>query len=343
MKLIKMLLALNLVLMGSSAFGQISKLYTGTLIDAHSQVRCDIDPIEVGQLIESANVDYVLLSASGCNKREKFFSDMVTQHENLASVVSKHDKSFGLAGMKNLNGDGRWHPEALIKAVDIGDKADFKGVAEILIQHAVWDGGDARLRTDGVQLKITDKEFLDAVRFIKKRDVPVIIHIEFNDSADKREKTIEELKSLLTEFPDQPFALIHIGQASPEIASNLLSSHKNIYFLTSMTSGFNQIVTRGKQVHHQSGWETFYEVSGKNMKQHVSNPEWRPVWRDLVLAYPNNFVLAFDNVFAGNWRNRLPRDILIWRRGLDQLPPDIANKVACDNAKRLWKLPVDCK
>ena len=78
------------------------------------------------------------------------------------------------------------------------------------------------------------------------------------------------------------------------------------------------------------------------MKQHASNPFWRNEWRQLVLDYPDKFILGFDNVFAGNWRNRYKVDIAIWRRGLARLEPNVAKQLACSNAKKLWGLPITC-
>jgi hypothetical protein len=317
--------------------------YRGTLIDGHSQVRCDINPVEVGQIINSTNIDYVMLSASGCNKREKFFSDPLTQYKNLADVVTGNSKIFGLAGMKNLTNQGVWNHAALKESWKIGEQAKFKGIAEILFQHAVWDGEDARLEYVGLQLRLSGSDLEKIILFHEEKKFPFIIHIEFNDSADKKENTLKDLRILLNQHPSVSFVLIHVGQASPEIARELLANHSNIYFLTSMTSGFNQIFTRGKEVHHQDGWETFFDVSGKNMKQHASRPKWRPEWLSLVSDYPDKFVVGFDNVFAGNWRNRYRVDVAIWRRALAQLDRELAGQLACGNAKRLWGLPVDCQ
>jgi len=326
----------------SSANAEAIKPYKGTLIDAHSQVRCDINPIEVGKIISVTDIDYVMLSASGCNKREKFFSTPITQYKNLADVVAENPKIFGLAGMKNLTNKGVWNLKALEQSWKVGEQASFKGIAEILFQHAVWDGQDARLEYGGLQLNLQGADFEKVIKFHEERNFPLIMHIELNDSKDKREETLTDLIVLLSQHPSVSFVLIHVGQASPEIARNLLKNHTNIYFLTSMTSGFNQIFTRGKKVHHQDGWETFFDVSGKNMKQHASSPKWRPEWQNLISDYPNNFILGFDNVFAGNWRNRYRVDVNIWRRGLAQLDKNLAMQFACGNAKRLWNLPVDC-
>jgi len=76
----------------SSANAQSIEPYKGSLIDGHSQVRCDINPIEVGNIINVTEIDYVMLSASGCNKREKFFSSPITQYKNLADVVAENPR-----------------------------------------------------------------------------------------------------------------------------------------------------------------------------------------------------------------------------------------------------------
>ncbi len=96
-----------------SANAQLIEPYKGKLIDGHSQVRCDINPTEVGKIINLTDIDYVMLSASGCNKREKFFSNPTTQYKNLADVVIDNPKIFGLAGMKNLTNKGVWNLSAL--------------------------------------------------------------------------------------------------------------------------------------------------------------------------------------------------------------------------------------
>ena len=325
-----------------NSYGQSAPLYRGTLVDAHSQVRCDIDPVEVGEIINSRNINYVLLSASGCNKKEKFFSDVVTQYKNLAKVVVENKKIFGLAGMKNFSNAGVWRFSEAEKSWEVAEEAGFKGLAEILIQHAVWDGQDSRLKFAGLQMNLADKGLEKVIEFSGQKKFPVILHIELNDSADKREETVRKLEELLVKYDSQSFVLIHLGQASPKIAKELLAKYKNIFFLTSMASGFYQIFTRGKEVHHQDGWETFFEVEGKNMQQHASNPFWRNEWRQLVLDYPDKFILGFDNVFAGNWRNRYKVDIAIWRRGLARLEPNVAKQLACSNAKKLWGLPITC-
>ena len=329
--------------------------YLGTLIDAHSQVRCDLDPMDAKRHIEkNRDIDYVLLSAGGCYKNEKYFSFYLNtkqQHSKLSEAALSSSKIFYLAGMKDvtnknnkwdLGKNNKWDLGSLDDAFGINTTDQFVGAAEILIQHAIWDGGDKRLTTMGVNVDLEDSNLEKIINKFKARKFPLILHLELGDASYKSDKTVASLGRLLQNHPDQKFVLIHLAQASPDIAKSLLQRYKNVYFLTSMASGFNQIVTRGKEVHHQSGWNTFFNVESRSMKQHVKNPEWRSEWLALVNGYPDRFVFALDNVFKGNWENRFPKELKIWRNALGQLDSSIAVQIACDNAKQLWSLPVEC-
>ena len=185
-----------------NSYGQPAPFFRGTLVDAHSQVRCDIDPVEVGEIYNSRYIDYVLLSASGCNKKEKFFSDVVTQYKNLAKVVVENKKIFGLAGMKKFLNAGVWRFSEAEKSWEVAEEAGFKGLAEILIQHAVWDGQDSRLTFAGLQMNLADKGLEKVIEFSGQKKFPVILHIELNDSADKREETVRKLEEFFFKLSD---------------------------------------------------------------------------------------------------------------------------------------------
>jgi hypothetical protein len=63
-------------------------------------------------------------------------------------------------------------------------------------------------------------------------------------------------------------------------------------------------------------------------------------WRPLLVAHPDRFVFALDNVFAGNWvPRRYLAQMTLWWCALGELPPHVAHAIAHGNAERLWNLP----
>src|SRR6056300_776424 len=77
--------------------------YSGTLVDAHSQMRCDQKPPKIARVIEETPIDYILLTPGGCQKNEKFFSNIEKHQGDIARFAKANEKIFYLAGMKKLS------------------------------------------------------------------------------------------------------------------------------------------------------------------------------------------------------------------------------------------------
>jgi len=316
--------------------------YSGTLIDAHSQVRCDTKPNQVIKLIKNSDVDYVLLSAGGCYKKEKYFSKKHSQR--LINSIKGKSKIFLLNGLKPINGKKQSvnkKKNIFKKILNYGQSNNAVGSAEILIQHAVWD--DPRLKTSGVDLSLSDELVRFYVNNLVKNNHPVILHIEAKDAEHKSEQTLLDLEELLALHQNHPFILIHMGQLSPTQVGHLISNHKNIFFLTSMSDGQFQIVAKMKSMNTQNGWISVFDTSSNNHKEHINSLSWKNEWRELFDKHSSRFILAFDNVFIGNWKKRNPRSIKIWRKALSQLNSNSAKNIACFNANKMWNLGVNCK
>jgi len=66
--------------------------------------------------------------------------------------------------------------------------------------------------------------------------------------------------------------------------------------------------------------------------------QFTPEWQALLLAYPDRFVLAFDNVFSYHWDQLFLPQVSFWRRALKTLPDEVAHSLAHGNAEKLWQL-----
>jgi hypothetical protein len=96
-----------------------------------------------------------------------------------------------------------------------------------------------------------------------------------------------------------------------------------------VTSTANSIIVKmAERNDPKRGWINMFD--GPNLK---------PEWRELMIAYPDRFVLAFDNVFKSQWGAPYLRQIELWRRNLVKLPDSVAHGIAHGNAERLWCLP----
>jgi hypothetical protein len=79
--------------------------------------------------------------------------------------------------------------------------------------------------------------------------------------------------------------------------------------------------------------------SGQPWTRIFAGDRLKPEWRNLMVAHPDRFILAFDNVFPGHWSGKYVQQAQLWRKALSDLPPPVAHAVAQRNAERLWRLP----
>ena len=63
-----------------------------------------------------------------------------------------------------------------------------------------------------------------------------------------------------------------------------------------------------------------------------------PAWRELMLRHPDRFLAGSDTWVNARWQSygQLMQDYRLWLGGL---PPDVARRIAWDNAARLFDLP----
>lgn len=316
--------------------------YSGPLIDAHAQVRCDASPDKIINLINQSDVELVLLSAGGCNKKEQFFVPRSQHFNNIAEIVKKtNHKAALMTGLKPLTQQNG----AILDSNEISKFFDEDivrgsvGFGEIVLQHAKWE--DPRLVFEGLEIPLLSNRVQLYVNEIAKRKKPVIIHIELQDNLAKAQATLNDLSELLNKYPQHPFALIHMGQATPSQAAFLMSKHDNLDLIISMSDGLHQLMSNGTST-YQIGWTSVFSLEGVSLAQHLRDPVWKKEWFDLFSKYPHRFILATDPVFIGNWRKRRPYSIEIWRNALGDLEPKAARMIACENAARLWSLPFTC-
>jgi predicted TIM-barrel fold metal-dependent hydrolase len=274
-------------------------------IDAHSQADSEQVLQKVVPLMDRAGVRRTIL-AGRRNLKSNDIADYAEQHPDriIASVRTK-----GGAYRENRSG----YYKTLEREVGSGR---FGAIAELLMYHA--QKGD---KADEVVVYPEDRRIQTALGYAKKKSWPLVVHIEFASlSGGEKRKFMEQLEKMLTRNVEHPFMMIHMGQLRVGEVRWLVESHENLYF---MTSHANPVMISSSQ----QPWTPMFDGD-------VLSPEWR----ELVVQYPERFVLAFDNVWPKHWGDFYLREAEYWRKAFAVLPSDVAHAVAHANAERLWRI-----
>jgi predicted TIM-barrel fold metal-dependent hydrolase len=275
-------------------------------IDAHSQVGGVAVLQRIIPLMDEAGVRRTILSG----RRKLKSNDIANYAEQYPRRITASIRTKGGAYTKNKKG----YYKALNREVASGR---FGAIAELLMYHA-----KKGTKADEVFVYPNDKRVLATLEHARKKGWPLVLHIEFSSlSRDERTKFMEKLKNMLDKYPKHPFALIHMGQLGVVDVQQLIESHSNVYF---MTSHANPVaISKSNQP-----WTNMF-------KGEMLAPEWK----ELVVKYPDRFILAFDNVWSDHWGDFYLREAEYWRKAFAVLPKEVAHAIAHGNAERLWDIP----
>lgn len=275
------------------------------LIDAHSQLPKGLDAADVALQMDKAGVRRTILSARNDRKPLDVLALAQAHPERITAAVRTKGKEF--------NTNDRKYYGFLKKQLN---NPGFAAMAEVLLYHAKKGN-----KAPEIAVMPDEPQAVAALDACRQRGWPFIAHIEFAAAGSRRGAYMKGLEALLQDNPDLPVLLIHMGQLDAPEAARLLAAHPNLHFMTSHCNPVSAAEAR-------QPWTRFFEG------EHVA-----PAWRELLLAYPDRFVLAFDNVWPEQWGDFYLREAALWQRALAELPPDAAHALAHGNAERLWHLP----
>jgi hypothetical protein len=279
------------------------------IIDAHSQFDQNAPGAQVVEYAARAGVTQVLLSARGRATTAQLLDLGSTYPACIVPSVRTKGRAF------NENRPGYY----TLLDEQFKEPA-FRAMSEIILVHA-----PKGKRAPEVNVAANAQQVKGAIQRAIAKGWPVVLHYEFRwltraYGTSVRAERMAELKSLASQNPQQPFALIHMAQLDASDAGNLLVAHPNLVFLTSHANTL--AVKQSRQP-----WTNMF-----------ADGELAPEWKALILRYPDRFVLAFDNVWPEHWSEKYVQQVELWRDALGKLPAEVAHAVAHKNAERLWKL-----
>jgi hypothetical protein len=328
------------------------------MIDAHSQADKDLSVSRLLKLMDQGGVRRTILSNRGGLQPRQLVAMAAAHPDRITASMEVKSHRYYLPGK----------PEFFRRLQEMSKEPRYGAISEALLWHQAKGGqrrgmgrraGEGpragrrgpggppqaqargqgrgvgarggqrgpRGRADGMvgkfDLAIEAPQVQAVLKIALARNWPFIAHYEFR-SLDKQRYAVrmKELKDLLRAHPNHPIVLIHMGQLRVDEATKLISEFRNIYFMTSHANPVFEAVGGGY------GWTKLFK--GRKLA---------PAWRALVVAHPDRFILAFDNVLKRHWR---PEYYLaqarLWQEALADLPTDVAHAVAHRNAERLWSL-----
>jgi predicted TIM-barrel fold metal-dependent hydrolase len=281
-------------------------VWQGPIIDVHSQVDANTDLNSIVPMLDQAGVAKVILSTRFKQPSSDVLELAARHPDRIIPAAKTKTKAF-------TKGKGDY---AGMVSAELG-RHDFRAIAEVIMWHAAKKGvgaGKAAMDPD-------DPRVTMMLKASREKGIPFIAHVEFRAMGWDKSDYLEKLEAFIASNRDVPIGMIHMGQLDAEDAARLLPKHPNLFFITSHC---NPIAYR----HNNQPWTRMVVDTG-----------FAPDWRELVLANPDRFVLAFDNVFHFHWEDTFLPQVEVWRKTLATVPDDVAHAIAHGNAERLWKLP----
>jgi len=296
------------VVLGVFAFGAAiadgtSELY---FIDAHSQMPKGLAAGKIIPLMDKAGVRRTILSARN-DRSPQDVADFAAGHpERITAAVRSKGKKF------NYN------------------KPDFKDFIDIQLRQPIFKAmGEAILyhaqkgaKAPEINVAIDSPQSRMLLDIAIERKWPYIAHYEFRAAGGRKSNFMDAFEKMLRAHPEHPFVLMHMGQLHADDVERLIAAHPNVYFMMSQSN----TVSIGENP--KQPWVNLFD--GKTLSSK---------WTALMLAHPDRFVLAFDNVWPQFWGEFYLKQAALLHKALAKLPPETAHALAHGNAERLWNLP----
>jgi len=273
------------------------------IIDAHSQVDQYVELEKIIQLMDQGGIAATILSTRG-----------TVTPEELVSFADKHTGRI-IPAVRTKGYMRQSEDKYYMFLKKQASMEQYDAIAEVLIYHA-QKGKKAPLVVHD-----PDNERVQAAlnSSLEKR-WPFILHIEYAAAGSQRDELMTKLKALLTEYPEHPLVLIHMGQLDYRGVQRLINAHPNIYFITSHSNPI--VIEKSTQP-----WTNMFD--GEKLSAD---------WKQLMIKHPDRFILGFDNVFPEHWGQFYLDEIALWREAIKELPLEVAHAFAHGNAERLWHL-----
>lgn len=276
----------------------VKERYAGPLFDAHAHLKPDVQIEDQIAIFKQAGLSGMILFCA------------VRDGQSPARMTKQAGGDFVfpcLHPIANPQSDQLPLDDALVAAFEqsLGD-GTARGFGELSFHHKACPqlpkGTNTRVDSD-LALKIFD--------LAAKNGAPLNVHVEHEFSG--------ELERALARNRKATVVWAHCGDASAAIISALMRRHPNLYA---------DISCRNPIIYRQ------YALADQSLIENGSG-RIKADWKNLFEAFPDRFLLGFD-IFEENRYQSLTAQVDYYRSVLGQLSPTTAEKIAHQNAKRIY-------
>lgn len=275
-------------------------------VDAHSQMARGLDEQTIIPLMDQAGVWHTILSARN-DRSPQEVAYFATKHPyRITAAVRSKGKDFN-------NNSQKFSKMLALQT----ENPAFRALAESLLFHA-----QKGKKAPRIEVKAASPQNEKLLVIAGQNRWPFVAHYEFSAAGQDKDKFMDQFETMVEDYPNIPFVLIHMGQLQSPEARRLIDAHSNVYFMMSHSNPISAAENSGQP------WVNMFE--GEALA---------PDWTTVVTDHPDRFILAFDNVWPEFWGKFYLDQAALWRTALNKLPSNVAHALAHCNAERLWNLP----
>jgi predicted TIM-barrel fold metal-dependent hydrolase len=290
--------------------------------------------------MERKGISFTILMPPPQAPRNKLHYD----YESLQTFVQQHPDKFGLMG-----GGGSLNlmiEDTAADGVSDRDKQRFRAKAEEIVAAGALGFGEIAIVHFSLpqmgdqhpyeEVPADHPLLLLLADIAAEKDVPVDIHFDVSPEdrplpgflpTSRNPGTLHEnlaaFERLLAHNPKAKIVWAHAGtdpgqMRTPDLCRRLLTTYPNLYM--SLRTGRGQPAPAGVM---------------------TRDGEVKQPWLKLIQDFPDRFTLGSDQFHPPfeNGRRTFAEGLDTLRALVSALPPDLARKVAYENARRIYKLP----
>jgi len=320
----KMLAASLLVVVLSMAqAGESARSGQFTIVDAHAHIGGSFKWTTIIEAMDKNGVSKQIVMARAYPGKDD--SDLPGYDQMALKLAQTYPGRFyPLVGMQRplLTGAHKWAApdadiEALIRQTESKlASGKFFGIGEFIIRHWAYSRGRHAEQDNPIYSELMRRfSFLAA-----KYDVPMVIHMEGYPAL------VEDFSRLIKENPATRYVWAHnCGRSNAAVIRTLLSRFPNLFCdlggMTAVNTGYG------------TGWPRKEEFTALIERGGLLFPEMKSLYEE----FPDRFMVGTDVAHAPAMRfyeGRVKR----FRELLEQLSPETREKIAEQNAIRIFKL-----
>ncbi len=321
--------------------------YTGPVIDAHNHWNGSRDAQKVAELMKGNNIVAVVMMPRAYGSRDNQ-ADLPTDDESTLNELKQFPDLFlPTVGMQlpqltsaNWNSPSPFMLRLYESVEQKLRSGNYFGIGEVIIRHYPYYNHPTVAETGrhmDIQQSPNTVHFRKLAELAGKNQLPIIFHMEGEP------QLVNDLTLVLKDFSQTKFVWSHMcGRISPETLADLFLKYGNLSCdLAAMVNvgptgyGFS----KGKDYPVRPGWPRAFQWT------YIIEEDGRffPEVKNLILKFPGRFLgVGMDNAHGPLPSRAFKERLRRFRELLGDLPDEVAKKLACENARRLWNLKVSC-